>query len=90
MTIGKRVATVQWKLYVKKNKLLHYTITICSVDITPKYELKQMKIDELINFLPPFLPLDNFNVYSTLWVCNYSNHLGCTIKSVLETFNLSF
>ena len=68
---------------------LHRTVTVCSVYIPPRYNLKRNDLEMLIKQLPtPFLLLGDFNAHSDMWGCNNTNQVGGLIESVLAASDL--
>ena len=47
---------------------LYKTITVCSVYIPPREELKELELNNLIEQLPrPFIITEDFNNYNEMW-----------------------
>ncbi|KAJ8049377.1 RNA-directed DNA polymerase from mobile element jockey [Holothuria leucospilota] len=68
---------------------LHRTVTVCSVYIPPRYNLKRDDMDSLIRQLPtPFLLLGDFNSHSDMWGCTDTNQIGRLIESVVAASDL--
>ena len=68
---------------------LHQTISICSIYIPPKYKLKKIEIEKIIEQLPtPFLILGDFNAHSNLWGNEKNNNNGKIIESILDTTDI--
>ena len=64
---------------------LHWTITICSIYIPPKYKLNKTEIDNLMEQLPTLIILmRDFNAHSKIWGCYDTSLTGKILKFILE------
>ena len=66
--------------------LLHWTISICSINIPLKHKLNKTEIENLIEQLPTAIILmGDFSAHSKMWRCNDTNLIGKILESILES-----
>ncbi|KAJ8048644.1 RNA-directed DNA polymerase from mobile element jockey [Holothuria leucospilota] len=65
------------------------TVTVCSVYIPPRYNLRRDDMDTLTGQLPtPFLLLGDFNAHSDMRGCTDTNQMGRLMESVIAASDL--